>query len=74
MQGFKSSVRGPLLRPGDAGYDAARKIYNGMIDHETQAFGLASTGGIASTTGIAGLTLGGSLGYLNRKYGLAAIT
>jgi hypothetical protein len=150
VQGFKSSVRGPLLRPGDAGYDAARRLYNGMIDrypalivrcagvadvlaavnfarahdllvavrggghsvpgfsmcdgglvvdlaamrsvrvdpvrrtaraeggttwadfdHETQAFGLASTGGIASTTGIAGLTLGGGIGYLNRKYGLA---
>jgi FAD binding domain len=32
VQGFKSSVRGPLLRPRDAGYDAARKLYNGMID------------------------------------------
>ncbi len=31
----------------------------------------ASTGGIASTTGIAGLTLGGGIGYRNRKYGLA---
>jgi FAD/FMN-containing dehydrogenase len=41
------------------------------FDHETQAFGLACTGGIATTTGIAGLTLGGGLGYLNRKYGLA---
>ena len=41
------------------------------FDHATQAFGLASTGGIASTTGIAGVTLGGGIGYLNRKYGLA---
>jgi FAD/FMN-containing dehydrogenase len=150
VQGFKSNLRGSLLRSGDAGYDAARKVYNGMIDrhpalivrcagvadvlaavnlafshdllvavrggghsvpgfsmcdgglvvdlaamrsvrvdpvrrtaraeggatwadfdHATQAFGLASTGGIASTTGIAGLTLGGGIGYLNRKYGLA---
>src|SRR5262249_61348204 len=29
---FKSSLRGELIRQGDAGYDAARKIYNGMID------------------------------------------
>ena len=150
VQLLKSSIRGPLYRLGDAGYEAARKIYNGMIDrhpalivrclgvadviaavnfarehdlllavrggghsapglsmcngglvvdlsamksvrvdpvrrtaraesgatwadfdHETQAFVLATTGGIASTTGIAGLTLGGGIGYLNRKYGLA---
>ena len=41
------------------------------FDRETQAFGLASTGGIVATTGIAGLTLGGGIGYLNRKFGLA---
>jgi FAD/FMN-containing dehydrogenase len=29
---FKASLNGPLLRPGDAGYDDARKIWNGMID------------------------------------------
>src|SRR5437879_5621599 len=151
VQGFKTSVRGPLLRPGGAGYHEARTIWNGMIDrrpaliarcagvadvihcvnfarahtllvavrggghngagnavcdgglmldlsgmksvrvdpvrrtaraepgltwgefdHETQAFGLATTGGQISTTGIAGLTLGGGWGYLARRYGLAS--
>jgi FAD/FMN-containing dehydrogenase len=43
----------------------------GDYDRETQAFGLASTGGVISTTGIAGLTLGGGIGWLMRKYGLA---
>jgi hypothetical protein len=41
------------------------------FDRETQAFGLATTGGFMSTTGIAGLTLGGGLGYLMRRFGLA---
>jgi FAD/FMN-containing dehydrogenase len=43
----------------------------GSFDHETQAFGLATTGGIARPTGIAGLTLGGGHGYLMRTYGLS---
>ncbi|MHB9090812.1 MAG: FAD-binding oxidoreductase, partial [Chloroflexota bacterium] len=150
LRELKPAFRGELLRPGDAGYDAARAIFNGMIDrrpaliarcagvadvvaavafardhgllvavrggghnvagnalcdgglvidlsrmkgvrvdpgrrtahaqagllwgeldHETQSFGLAVTGGIASTTGIAGFTLGGGMGWLARKHGLA---
>jgi FAD/FMN-containing dehydrogenase len=40
------------------------------LDHETQVFGLATTGGTVSNTGIAGLTLGGGLGWLMGKHGL----
>jgi FAD/FMN-containing dehydrogenase len=40
------------------------------FDRETQAFGLATTGGTVSNTGIAGLTLGGGLGWLMGTHGL----
>jgi FAD/FMN-containing dehydrogenase len=147
---LKASLRGELIQRGDEGYEAARKVYNGMIDrrpalivrcadvadviaavnfgrengllvsirggghnagglgicddglvidlslirytqvdpaagtvrvgggstwgdvdHATHAFGLAVPSGIISTTGVGGLTLGGGLGYLTRKCGLA---
>jgi hypothetical protein len=149
VESFGKSLRGTLLRPGDGGYDEARRVWNGMndkrpglivqcagvadviaavnlardhglllavrggdhsvaghsvceggvmidlsrmkgirvdpeqrtaraeggarwrdFDHETQGFGLATTGGTNSDTGIAGLTLGGGIGWLAGKYGL----
>ena len=147
---LRGSLRGELLTPGDAAYDAARRLWNGMIDRrpaaiarctgavdviavvnfarshdvavtvrggghnvagralrdgaiaidlsamkglrvdprakiaraqggvtwgefdrETAAFDLVTTGGTVSSTGVAGLTLGGGLGWLMRKHGLA---
>jgi FAD/FMN-containing dehydrogenase len=43
----------------------------GELNRETQLHSLAVTGGVISTTGVAGLTLGGGLGWMMGKYGLA---
>jgi FAD/FMN-containing dehydrogenase len=42
----------------------------GEVDHATHPFGMAVPSGFISTTGVGGLTLGGGVGYLSRKYGL----
>ena len=151
LDGLATSISGRVLKPGDDGYEEARRVHNGMIDRRpavivrcrsaadvsaaitfareagleisvrggghnvagravaddavmidlaemkaievnptartvraeggvtwgefnaaTAEHGLAVTGGAVSTTGIAGLTLGGGLGWLMARYGLAA--
>src|SRR5262249_56160711 len=65
-----SPMKGIRVDPAHRTVRAEAGLTWGEFDRETQAFGLATTGGQISTTGIAGLTLGGGLGWLHRAYGL----
>ena len=68
-----SRMRGVTVNPEHRTVRAQGGALWGDVDHETQAFGLATSGGVVSTTGIGGLTLGsGSQSWLIRKYGNAA--
>jgi FAD/FMN-containing dehydrogenase len=66
-----SRMRGVLIDP-----EARRAYVQGGsvwrdVDIETQVHGLATTGGLVSSTGVGGFTLGGGIGWLMRKHGLA---
>jgi FAD/FMN-containing dehydrogenase len=67
-----SPMKGLWLDPRARVARAQPGLLFGELDRETQLFGLATPGGIVSHTGIAGLTLGGGLGWLMRRYGLTA--
>ena len=67
-----SPMKGIRVDPAERRAVAQAGVTWAELDHETQAFGLATTGGLVSSTGIAGLTLGGGFGWLLRKHGLAA--
>jgi FAD/FMN-containing dehydrogenase len=66
-----SPVKGMRVDPSRKTVRAEAGLSWGEFNRETQAFGLATTGGVVSTTGIAGLTLGGGLGWLMSKHGLS---
>ena len=65
-----SPMKGMWVDPNARTARAQAGLLWGEFDHETQRFGLATPGGIVTHTGIAGLTLGGGLGWLMRRYGL----
>jgi hypothetical protein len=67
-----SPMKGIRVDPQTRTVRAEAGLTWGEFDRETQAFGLAVTGGRFSTTGIAGLTLGSGSGWLERKCGLTA--
>ena len=66
-----SGMKGIRVDPQNRTARAEPGVTLGELDHETQAWGLATPLGVVSMTGIAGLTLGGGLGWLNGAYGLA---
>jgi FAD/FMN-containing dehydrogenase len=64
-----SPMKGIRVDPVARTARAEAGVLWGELDRETQLFGLATVGGIVTHTGIAGLTLGGGIGWLMRKYG-----
>jgi hypothetical protein len=66
-----SAMRGVRVDPEGGTVDVAGGALLGDLDHATHAFEKAVPAGIIGTTGVAGLTLGGGLGHLTRKYGLS---
>jgi hypothetical protein len=66
-----SAMRDVRVDPGARTVRAQGGCTLGDVDRVTHEFGLATPFGIMSTTGVGGLTLGGGLGHLTRKCGLA---
>jgi FAD/FMN-containing dehydrogenase len=67
-----SSMRGIEVDPVAGTALAGGGVTWGQLDAATQPFGLATPGGVVSETGIGGLTLGGGMGWLRRRFGLSA--
>jgi FAD/FMN-containing dehydrogenase len=66
-----STMKGIWVRPGAHTARVEPGVTWAELAHDLQAFGLAATGGYVGTTGVAGLTVGGGLGWMVRKHGLA---
>lgn len=66
-----SPMKGIEVDPDKRVARAQAGVVWGELDRETQAFGLATPGGVVSTTGIAGFTLSGGMALTSRKWGLA---
>ena len=64
-----SPMKGIRIDPGSRTAQVQSGVLWRELDHEAQAHGLATTGGVVSNTGVAGLTLGGGLGWLMGKHG-----
>ena len=65
-----SRMKGIRVNPTDRSVRVEAGCVWGDVDHATHAFGMATPCGFISTTGVAGLTLGGGIGYLTRRFGL----
>src|SRR5215469_13477954 len=65
-----SRMRGIRVDPATATVRVEGGCVWGDVDHATHPFGLAVPCGFIASTGVGGLTLGGGIGYLARKYGL----
>src|SRR5690242_813459 len=66
-----SSLKGVRIDPQQRTARVQAGVLLGELDKETQAFGLAVPSGIVTHTGVAGLTLGGGIGWIQRKHGLS---
>jgi hypothetical protein len=65
-----SGLRSTIVSPGDHTVRADAGCTWGDVDHATVAFGMPTPSGFLAPTGVAGLTLGGGIGYLTRRFGL----
>lgn len=66
-----SGLRGIRVDPAERSVRVDGGCLWREVDHATHAFGLATPSGIISSTGVGGLTLGGGIGHLSRRYGLS---